>query len=406
MLTVNENYAKLPGSYLFSEIARRTKAYQEQHPEAQLIKMGIGDVTLPLAPSVIAAMHDAVNDMAAQETFKGYGPEQGYDFLRSAIAENDFRARGIEIEEDEIFVSDGAKSDCGNIGDLFDVDNVIAVCDPVYPVYVDTNAMAGRAGEYDEASQGWTNIYYMPTTAENEFSPALPTRDVDVIYLCSPNNPTGTVLNAEQLKAWVDYANEHGSVILFDAAYERFVTEPGIPRSIFEIDGAKTCAIEFRSFSKTAGFTGARCGYTVVPKALVRGGQSLNSMWNRRQTTKFNGASYIIQRGAAAIYTPEGAREIEETLNYYRQNARIIKEGLEAAGFTTYGGVNSPYVWCKTPDGMGSWDFFNVLLEQANVITTPGAGFGPSGEGYVRLTAFGSTESTKEAMERIQKLMA
>lgn len=406
MLTVNENYAKLPGSYLFSEIARRTKAYQEQHPEAQLIKMGIGDVTLPLAPSVIAAMHDAVNDMAAQETFKGYGPEQGYDFLRSAIAENDFRARGIEIEEGEIFVSDGAKSDCGNIGDLFDVDNVIAVCDPVYPVYVDTNAMAGRAGEYDEASQGWTNIYYMPTTAENGFSPALPTRDVDVIYLCSPNNPTGTVLNAEQLKAWVDYANEHGSVILFDAAYERFVTEPGIPRSIFEIEGAKTCAIEFRSFSKTAGFTGARCGYTVVPKALVRGGQSLNSMWNRRQTTKFNGASYIIQRGAAAIYTPEGACEIEETLNYYRQNARIIKEGLEAAGFTTYGGVNSPYVWCKTPDGMGSWDFFNVLLEQANVITTPGAGFGPSGEGYVRLTAFGSTESTKEAMERIQKLMA
>ena len=406
MLTVNENYAKLPGSYLFSEIARRTKAYQEQHPEAQLIKMGIGDVTLPLAPSVIAAMHDAVNDMAAQETFKGYGPEQGYDFLRNAIAENDFRARGIEIEEDEIFVSDGAKSDCGNIGDLFDVDNVIAVCDPVYPVYVDTNAMAGRAGEYDEASQGWTNIYYMPTTAENGFSPALPTRDVDVIYLCSPNNPTGTVLNAEQLKAWVDYANEHGSVILFDAAYERFVTEPGIPRSIFEIEGAKTCAIEFRSFSKTAGFTGARCGYTVVPKALVRGGQSLNSMWNRRQTTKFNGASYIIQRGAAAIYTPEGACEIEETLNYYRQNARIIKEGLEAAGFTTYGGVNSPYVWCKTPNGMGSWDFFNVLLEQANVITTPGAGFGPSGEGYVRLTAFGSTESTKEAMERIQKLMA
>ena len=315
MLTVNENYAKLPGSYLFSEIARRTKAYQEQHPEAQLIKMGIGDVTLPLAPSVIAAMHDAVNDMAAQETFKGYGPEQGYDFLRSAIAENDFRARGIEIEEGEIFVSDGAKSDCGNIGDLFDVDNVIAVCDPVYPVYVDTNAMAGRAGEYDEASQGWTNIYYMPTTAENGFSPALPTRDVDVIYLCSPNNPTGTVLNAEQLKAWVDYANEHGSVILFDAAYERFVTEPGIPRSIFEIEGAKTCAIEFRSFSKTAGFTGARCGYTVVPKALVRGGQSLNSMWNRRQTTKFNGASYIIQRGAAAIYTPEGACESEETLN-------------------------------------------------------------------------------------------
>jgi LL-diaminopimelate aminotransferase len=404
VVAINENYAKLPGSYLFIEIARRTKAYQEANPDAKLIKMGIGDVTKPLAPSVIAAMHAAVDDMSAAETFKGYGPEQGYDFLRTAIAENDFRARGIEIEEAEIFVSDGAKSDCGNIGDLFAVDNVVAVCDPVYPVYVDTNAMAGRAGEYDEAAQGWTNIYYMPTTAENGFCPAIPETKVDVIYLCSPNNPTGTVLNAEQLKAWVDYANANDSIILFDAAYERFVTEPGIPRSIYEIEGAKTCAIEFRSFSKTAGFTGARCGYTVVPKALVRSGQSLNAMWNRRQTTKFNGASYIIQRGAAAIYTEQGAREVEETLDYYRNNARIIKESLEAAGYTVYGGVNSPYIWCKTPDKMGSWDFFTLLLEKANVITTPGAGFGPSGEGYVRLTAFGSKESTIEAMDRIKSL--
>ena len=406
MAKVNENYQKLPGSYLFSEIARRTAAYSEEHPEANLIKMGIGDVTRPLVPAVIEAMHNAVNDLSKPETFHGYGPEQGYDFLREVIAENDFHVRGVDIAVDEIFVSDGAKSDCGNIGDILAIDNKIAVCDPVYPVYVDTNAMAGRAGEYDEEAQGWTNIYYMPTTAENNFCPALPDCKVDVIYLCSPNNPTGTVLNADQLKIWVDYANENGSIIMFDAAYERFITEDAIPHSIYEIEGAKTCAIEFRSFSKTAGFTGARCGYTVVPKDLVRDGQSLNAMWNRRQTTKFNGASYVIQRGAAAVYSEEGARQIEETLDYYRANAKVIKEGLESAGFTVFGAVNSPYIWCQTPEGMGSWEFFDKLLTEANIITTPGAGFGPSGEGYVRLTAFGDAEATKEAMERIKKLMA
>lgn len=406
MAKVNENYQKLPGSYLFSEIARRTAAYSEEHPEANLIKMGIGDVTRPLAPAVIEAMHNAVNDLSKPETFHGYGPEQGYDFLREVIAENDFHARGVDIAVDEIFVSDGAKSDCGNIGDILAIDNKIAVCDPVYPVYVDTNAMAGRAGEYDEEAQGWTNIYYMPTTAENDFCPALPDCKVDVIYLCSPNNPTGTVLNADQLKVWVDYANENGSIIMFDAAYERFITEDAIPHSIYEVEGAKTCAIEFRSFSKTAGFTGARCGYTVVPKDLVRDGQSLNAMWNRRQTTKFNGASYVIQRGAAAVYSEEGTRQIEETLDYYRANAKVIKEGLESAGFTVFGAVNSPYIWCQTPEGMGSWEFFDKLLTEANIITTPGAGFGPSGEGYIRLTAFGDAEATKEAMERIKKLMA
>lgn len=406
MAKVNENYAKLPGSYLFAEIARRTAAFSAEHPDVELIKMGIGDVTRPLAPAVVEAMHAAVDDLASVETFHGYGPEQGYDFLRSAIAERDFRARGVEIADDEIFVSDGAKSDCGNIGDILSVDNKIAVCDPVYPVYVDTNAMAGRAGEYDEDAQGWTNITYMPTTAENDFVPALPEALVDVIYLCSPNNPTGTVLTADQLKTWVDYANEHGSIIMFDAAYERFIAEEGVPHSIYEVEGAKTCAIEFRSFSKTAGFTGARCGYTVVPKELVRDGQSLNALWNRRQTTKFNGASYVIQRGAAAIYTPEGERQIEETLDYYRANARVIKEGLERAGFTVYGAVNSPYVWCKTPEGMGSWDLFNLLLEKANVITTPGAGFGPSGEGYIRLSAFGDAEATKKGVERIEALFA
>ena len=406
MVRMNENYAKLPGSYLFSEIARRTAAYQEAHPDVELIKMGIGDVTRPLAPAVVEAMHAAVDDLAVAETFHGYGPEQGYDFLRDAIATNDFAARGIDIAADEIFVSDGAKSDCGNIGDIFSADNVVAVCDPVYPVYVDTNAMAGRAGDYDEAAECWTNIVYMPTTAENDFTPALPDVPVDIIYLCSPNNPTGTVLSREALTAWVDYANEHGAVILFDAAYERFITDPAIPHSIYEIPGAKTCAIEFRSFSKTAGFTGARCGYTVVPRVLVREGQSLRDMWNRRQTTKFNGASYVIQRGAAAVYTPEGARQVDETIDYYRANARTIKEGLEAAGLEAYGGDNSPYVWCRTPEGEGSWDFFNRLLEEANVITTPGAGFGPAGEGYVRLTAFNTAENTAEAVARIQTMLA
>ena len=405
MARINRNYEKLPGSYLFSEIARRTAAYQEANPDARLIKMGIGDVTRPLAPAVVAAMHAAVDDLAAAETFHGYGPEQGYAFLRDAIAEHDFAARNIAIDPDEIFISDGAKSDCGNIGDILSVDNIVAVCDPVYPVYVDTNAMAGRAGDYDEGKQGWTKIHYMPTTAENGFSPALPEGTVDVIYLCSPNNPTGTVLNAQQLKAWVDYANAHESIILFDAAYERFITEPGVPHSIFEIEGAKTCAIEFRSFSKTAGFTGARCGYTVVPRALVREGVCLRDMWNRRQTTKFNGTAYIIQRGAEAVYSEAGQKQVKENIAYYQNNAKVIKEGLSKAGLEVYGAVNSPYVWAKTPNGMGSWEFFDLLLEQANVVTTPGAGFGPSGEGYIRMTAFGDADQTVEAVARVAALL-
>lgn len=406
MAHINANYTKLPGSYLFSEIAKRSSAYQEAHPEAKLIKMGIGDVTLPLVPAVTKAMHDAVDDLSNAETFHGYGPEQGYDFLREAIVANDFTARGIEIALDEVFVSDGAKSDCGNIGDILSLENRIAVCDPVYPVYVDTNAMAGRAGYYNENAQAWTDIIYMPTTAENGFCPSLPDAQADVIYLCSPNNPTGTVLTKEQLKVWVDYANEHGSIIMFDAAYERFITEDNIPHSIYEIEGAKTCAIEFRSFSKTAGFTGARCGYTVVPKDLVRDGVSLNNLWNRRQTTKFNGASYVIQKGAAAVFTPEGAQQIDDNIAYYLNNAKVIKESLEACGFEVFGGVNSPYIWCKTPDNMGSWEFFTKLLEEANIITTPGAGFGPAGEGYIRFTAFGNAEATVEAMERVKALYA
>ena len=404
MAHMNENYRKLPGSYLFSGIARRTEAFAAAHPDADLIRMGIGDVTRPLVPAVTEAMHAAVDDLACAETFHGYGPEQGYAFLREAIAEHDFAARGVAIEPDEIFISDGAKSDCGNIGDIFATDNVIAVCDPVYPVYVDSNAMAGRAGDYDVQAERWTNIHYMPTTAENGFCPALPETPVDIIYLCSPNNPTGTVLTFDQLQAWVDYANEHDAVIMFDAAYERFITEEGIPHSIYEVPGAETCAIEFRSFSKTAGFTGARCGYTVVPKALVRDGQSLNDLWNRRQCTKFNGASYVIQRGAAAVYTPEGERQVDETSAYYRENARLIKEGREAAGYTVYGAVNSPYIWCKTPEGTGSWEFFDRLLNEAAIITTPGAGFGPAGEGYIRLTAFGNRADAERAMERIRAL--
>ena len=370
MTKVNQNFLKLPGSYLFSEVARRISVYSAAHPQARIIKLSIGDVTRPLAPAVIQAMHRAVDEMGTFEGFHGYGPEQGYAFLREAIAQHDYATRGVDIKPEEIFVSDGAKSDCGNIGDIFAEDNIVAVCDPVYPVYVDTNAMAGRAGDYDEAAERWTNIVYMPTTAENGFCPALPEGRADVIYLCSPNNPTGTVLNAEQLKVWVDYANAND-------ANERFITEEGVPHSIYEVEGAKTCAIEFRSFSKTAGFTGARCGYTVVPKELVRDGQSLNAMWNRRQCTKFNGASYIIQRGAAAIYTEEGERQIEETLAYYRNNARVIKVGLEAAGFTVYGAVNSPYIWCKTPEGVGSWEFFDKLLTEANIITTPARASAP-----------------------------
>ncbi len=405
MAHINQNFEKLPGSYLFAEIARRTAEYKEAHPDADIIRLGIGDVTLPLIPAVRQAMHEAVDEQADAATFKGYGPYEGYDFLREAIAEHDFAARGVDVEPNEIFISDGAKSDCGNIVDLFALENKVAVCDPVYPVYVDSNALAGRAGEYDVDAEMWTDIYYMPTTAENGFCPALPLEDVDLIYLCSPNNPTGTVLTHDQLKMWVDYANDHDAIILFDAAYERFITEEGALHSIYEVEGAKSCAIEFRSFSKTAGFTGMRCGCTVIPECLVRQGQSLNEMWMRRQSTKFNGASYIIQKGAAAIYTPEGHRQVEESLDYYRENARVIKEGLEDAGLEVYGAVNSPYVWCKTPGGMDSWTFFGKLLDEAQVVTTPGAGFGPAGEGYIRLTAFGDAEQTKEALRRIKAIL-
>ncbi|OUO36722.1 LL-diaminopimelate aminotransferase [Flavonifractor sp. An306] len=405
MVTINENYQKLPGSYLFSEIARRVAAYSEANPAKRLIRLGIGDVTRPLVPAVTQAMHQAVDEMATVTGFHGYGPEQGYAFLREAIAKEDYQARGADIAPDEIFVSDGAKSDCGNIGDIFGVDNVVAVCDPVYPVYVDTNAMAGRAGHYDGDKGRWDRLVYMPCVAENGFSPDIPSQPVDLIYLCFPNNPTGAVATRAQLQAWVDHANATGAVILFDSAYEAFITDPAIPHSIFEIPGAKTCAIEFRSFSKTAGFTGTRCAYTVIPKDLVRGGVALNGMWNRRQCTKFNGAPYVVQRGAAAVYTPEGRAQVRETIGYYLNNARVIREGLAGAGLTVCGGENSPYVWARTPDGLGSWAFFDRLLQQANVVTTPGAGFGPSGEGYIRLTAFGGAEDTVEAVERIKAIL-
>lgn len=402
---INDNYLKLPGSYLFSEVNRRAAAYAAANPEKKLIKLGIGDVTRPLPAAVLEAMHKAVDEMGHSETFRGYGPEQGYDFLRNAIVANDYVPLDVKLDADEIFISDGAKSDCGNIGDVFGVNNIVAVCDPVYPVYVDTNAMAGRAGSYDESTGMWTNLHYMPCTAENGFTPEIPECKVDLIYLCFPNNPTGAVATKAQLKAWVDYANANDSIILYDSAYEAFITETDIPRSIFEIEGAKSCAIEFRSFSKTAGFTGTRCAYTVVPKELQRGGASLNSMWNRRQCTKFNGVPYVTQRGAEAVYSAAGKVQVKENLAYYQKNAKVIFEGLKNAGLTVSGGVNSPYIWCKTPGGMGSWEFFDKLLQQANVVTTPGAGFGPSGEGYIRLTAFGDAAATEEAVARIKSIL-
>ena len=402
MVRVNENFLKLPGGYLFPEIGRRVRAFE--NPSKPLIRLGIGDVTQPLAPAVIEAMHRAVEEMGHKETFRGYCEETcgAYDFLRFAIRD-DYRARGVEIADDEIFVSDGAKSDCGNIGDIFSVDNVVAVCDPVYPVYVDTNAMAGRAGDYDGTH--WTNLVYMPCTAENGFIPAFPERVPDLIYFCYPNNPTGAVAGREQLKKWVDYARENGSVILFDSAYEAYITEPGVPHSIFEIEGAKECAIEFRSFSKTAGFTGTRCAYTVIPKQLVRGGASLNALWNRRQSTKFNGVPYIVQRAAEATFSPEGQKQIRETVAYYMENARVIREGLAKAGLEVYGGKNAPYIWFRAPEGTDSWSFFDRLLHEACVVTTPGAGFGPSGEGYIRVTAFGDADATHEAVERILSVL-
>lgn len=402
MAYVNTNFTKVADTYLFVEVARRIRAYQEQHPDAKIIRMGIGDVTRPLVPAVIDALHKAVDEMGQAETFRGYGPEQGYAFLRDRIADFDFHQRGIQIESDEIFISDGAKSDCGNIGDILGQQNVIAVTDPVYPVYVDTNVMGGRAGEWDGLK--YSRIYYMPCTMENGFVPELPAEHVDIIYLCFPNNPTGTTLTRSQLKVWVDYALREKAIILFDAAYEAFITEDDVPHSIFEIEGARQCAIEFRSFSKTAGFTGLRCGYTVVPKDLTAKTEDgrdvvLNKLWNRRQSTKFNGTPYIVQRAAEAVYSPEGRQQIMADIAYYRENAKLMKQTFEQIGIPAFGGVNSPYVWIKTP--MDSWTFFDRLLDECHVVGTPGVGFGPSGETYFRLTAFATHEATREAMQRI-----
>ena len=403
MFKVNENYLKLPGSYLFSTVGKKSKAYMEAHPDKKVIKLGIGDVTLPLSPAVIEALHKATDEMAVQETFRGYAPDLGYEFLRSAIRK-EYAERGADIAIDEIFVSDGAKSDSGNIVDIFSTDCRIAVCDPVYPVYVDTNAMAGIAGDYDAASQHWSRVIYMPCTAENNFAPEIPEETPDVIYLCFPNNPTGSTITKSELQKWVDYANEKKALIIYDAAYEAYISEEDVPHSIYECDGAYTCAIEMRSFSKNAGFTGTRLGFTVIPKAIKAGDVMVNSLWARRHGTKFNGAPYLIQRAGEAVYSEQGQKEVKEMVGYYMNNAKIIREGLKEAGYTVSGGVNAPYIWLKTPGKMTSWEFFDYLLETANVIGTPGSGFGPSGEGYFRLTAFGSHESTLEAIERIKKM--
>ena len=407
MLRINEHYQKLPGSYLFAETARRTKVYQQAHPEQEVIRLGIGDVTRPLVPAVIQAMHAAVEEMGHAETFRGYGPDFGYDFLVNAIRQGDYAARGIDLAFDEVFVSDGAKSDVGNIQELFAPDAVIAVTDPVYPVYVDSNAMAGRAGDW--TGERWDRLVYLPCNEENGFVPPLPDRPVDVIYLCYPNNPTGTVLTKAQLKVFVDWARENGALIVYDAAYKAYISTPDIPLSIYEIEGAREVAIECCSFSKTAGFTGTRCAYTVIPhevKAQTSGGETveLNAMWKRRMATKFNGVSYPVQRAAAAVYTPEGQAQIREVIAGYMENARIIREGLTARGFRVFGGVDAPYIWLKTPEGIDSWTFFDKLLDECRVVGTPGAGFGPSGEGYFRLTAFNSKEKTEEAIRRLDWL--
>lgn len=395
MNLVNENFLELQDSYLFSTIAKKVAKYTKENPDKKIIKLGIGDVTKPIVPACINAMHKAVDEIGTQEGFKGYGPEQGYEFLRKAIVENDYKPRNIQISEDEVFVSDGAKCDCGNIVDIFAKENVVAITDPVYPVYLDTNIMSGR------------KIVYLPVKEENGFKPELPKEKVDMIYLCFPNNPTGTILEKEELKKWIDYAKENKSIILYDAAYEAFISEDNIPHSIYEIEGAKDVAIEFKSYSKTAGFTGVRCAYVVIPKS-VKGYTKeenqieLNKLWNRRTCTKFNGVSYIVQRAAEATYSEQGKKEIEQNINYYLENAKIIKQGLESAGFTCYGGINSPYIWLKVPKNMTSWEFFDKLLEEVNVVGTPGSGFGTNGEGYFRLTAFGTKENTLEAIERIK----
>lgn len=405
MFKVNENYLKLPGSYLFSTIGKKVAAYTAANPEKSIIRLGIGDVTQPLAPAIISALHGAVDEMAKAETFHGYAPDLGYEFLRNAIAENDYKTRGCDIAADEIFVSDGAKCDSGNIQEIFGLDNKIAVCDPVYPVYVDTNVMAGRTGEYDAKTETWSDVIYMPCTQENHFAPQLPKETPDLIYLCFPNNPTGATVTKAQLQEWVDYANKVGAVIIYDAAYEAYISEDDVAHSIYECEGAKTCAIELRSFSKNAGFTGVRLGFTVVPKELKSSdGTVLHTLWARRHGTKYNGAPYIVQKAGEAVYSQEGKAQLKEQVAYYMNNAKVIKEGLASAGYSVSGGVNAPYIWLKTPDKMTSWEFFDYLLETANVVGTPGSGFGPSGEGYFRLTAFGSYENTVAAIERIKAL--
>lgn len=393
MIAINENFLNLEQSYLFSEIAKRVEKYKIENPDKKVIKLGIGDVTMPIVPAVLEAMHKAVDEIGTKEGFKGYGPEQGYEFLRKVIVENDYKIRGAEIEKDEVFVSDGAKCDCGNIVDIFGKDNKVAITNPVYPVYLDTNIMSGR------------KVIYLPVTAENNFIPELPKEKVDMIYLCFPNNPTGTVLTKEELKKWVDYAKNNKSIILYDAAYEAFITDEGVPHSIYEIEEAKTCAIEFKSLSKTAGFTGIRCAYTVIPKEVMgytKQGKavSINQLWNRRTCTKFNGVSYVVQRAAEATYFKEGKKQIKENINYYLENAKIIKQGLEKNGFTCYGGMNSPYLWMKIPQKFTSWEFFDYLLQEKQIVGTPGSGFGKNGEGYFRLSAFGDREDVVEAMKR------
>ncbi len=409
MTYINDNYLKLTAGYLFAEIARRVKKFCDENPSAKVIRLGIGDVTEPLGPAVIQAMHAAVDEMAVRSSFRGYGPEQGYDFLREAIAKNDYQSRGADIDADEIFVSDGSKCDSANVLDIFGAGNVVAVLDPVYPVYVDTNVMAGHTGPAD-ATGRYGGLVYLPVTAENDFVPDLPRQRVDLIYLCYPNNPTGVAATKEMLKRWVDYAHENGSIILYDAAYEAYITDPSIPHSIYEIDGARNVALEFRSFSKTAGFTGVRCAFTVIPKGLkgkTRDGReaSIHSLWNRRHSTKFNGVSYPVQRGAEAIYSPEGKRQARETIEFYLTNARLVREALTKLGIQVYGGVNAPYVWLKTPGSLSSWDFFDKLLREAHLVGTPGSGFGTCGEGYFRLSAFNSRANVEEATHRFAKIM-
>lgn len=404
MFKINDNYLKLPGSYLFSTIGKKVAAYQQANPDKAIIRLGIGDVTQPLAPAIIEALHGAVDEMGKKETFHGYAPDLGYEFLRNAISEHDYRARGCSIAADEIFVSDGAKCDSGNIQEIFSIDNRIAVCDPVYPVYVDTNVMAGRTGTYDAATGRWSDVIYMPCTADNNFAPDFPKETPDLIYLCFPNNPTGATVTKEQLQGWVDYANKNGAVIIYDAAYEAYISEENVPHTIYECEGARTCAIELKSFSKNAGFTGTRLGYTVIPKDLKSGDVMLHSLWARRHGTKYNGAPYIVQRAGEAVYSEAGKAQLREQVAYYMNNAKTIREGLKEAGYTVSGGVNAPYIWLKTPEHMTSWEFFDYLLEHANVVGTPGSGFGPSGEGYFRLTAFGTYENTVAALERIKAM--